>query len=42
MERALEIAKNRSTKNRKAKEQARAEKAKKWMGPRPANCSEDH
>ena len=37
---ALEIAKNETTKDRKAKERARAEKANNWTDPSSANCSE--
>ena len=33
MKTALQIAKNRTTKETKAKEQAQAEKANKWMDP---------
>ena len=42
MKTALQIAKNRTAKYSKAKEHARAQKPNKWMGPRPANCSEDN
>ena len=42
MKTALNIAKNSTAKNSKAKEHARAPKPKKWMDPRPANCSEDN
>ena len=36
------MAKNGAPKIRKAKEQARAEKANKWTDPSSANCSEDN
>ena len=39
---ALQIAKNRDTEDRKANEQAQAEKGNKWMDPISANCSEDN
>ena len=42
MKTALQIAKNRTAKNSKAKEDASAQKPKKWMDPRPANFSEDN
>jgi len=38
---ALQIAMHRTTKDRKEKEQTRAEKAKKLTYPSSANCSED-
>ena len=39
---ALKIAKNAHPEDRKAKVQARAEKANKWTDPSSANCSEDN
>ena len=42
MKTALQIAKNGDPEDRKAKEQARAEKANKWTDPSSANCSEDN
>ena len=42
MKTALQIVKNGDTEDRKAKEQARDEKANKWTGPSSANCSEDN
>ena len=39
---ALQIAKNGTSKDRKAKEQARAEKANQWLDPSSLNCSEDN
>ena len=39
---ALQIAKNGTPKDRKGKEQARAEKANKWTDSSSANCSEDN
>ena len=42
MKTALQTAKNGDTEDRKAKEQARAQKAYKWMDPSSANCSEDN
>ena len=42
MKTALQIAKNGTPKGRKAKEQARAEKANNWTDPSSANCSEDN
>ena len=39
---ALQIAKNGTPKDRKAKEQARAEKANSWTDPSSANCLEDN
>ena len=39
---ALQIAKNGDLEDRKAKEQARAEKANKWTALSSANCSEDN
>ena len=41
MKTALQISKN-MTKNSKGKEHARAQKPKKWMDPRPSDCSEDN
>ena len=38
---ALQTAKNGDTEDRKANEQARAEKDNKWTDPSSANCSED-
>ena len=38
----LQIAKNGDPEDRKAKEQARHEKANKWTDPSSANCSEDN
>ena len=38
----VQIAKNRDPEVRKAKEQARAEKANRWTDPSCANCSEDN
>ena len=42
MKTALQIPKNGDTEDRKAKEQAPAEKANKWTDPSSANCSEDN
>jgi len=42
MKTALQIAKNGDSEDRKAKEQARAEKANKWKDPSSANCSQDN
>ena len=42
MKTALLIVKNGDTEDRKAKEQARAEKANKRTAPTSANCSEDN
>ena len=42
MKTALQIAKNRTAKYTKAKVHARAQKPKKWIDPRPANCSGDN
>ena len=42
MKTALQIPKNGTAKNSKAKEHANAQKPKKWMDPRPANFSEDN
>ncbi len=42
MKTALQIVKNRDPKDRKAKEQARAETANKWLDPSSLNCSEDN
>ena len=42
MKTALDIAKNETPKDRKAKEQARAEKANKWTDSSSANSSEDN
>ena len=42
MKMALQIVKNGDTEDRKAKEQARAEKANKRTAPTSANCSEDN
>ena len=39
---ALQIAKHRTPKDRKAEEQARAEKANNWTDPSSANCSENN
>ena len=39
---ALQIAKNGTSKDRKAKEQALVEKANKWTDQSSANCSEDN
>ncbi len=39
---ALQVAKKGDPEKRKAKEQARAEKANKWTDLRSANCSEDN
>ena len=41
MKTSLEIAKNEIPKDRKAKEQALAEKANKWTDRSSANCSDD-
>ena len=41
MKTALQIAKNGDPEDRKAKEQARAEKANKWTDSSSANCSKD-
>ena len=42
MKTALQIVKNGDTEDKKAKEQARAEKANKWTDSSSANCSEDN
>ena len=42
MKTALQIVKNGDAEDRKAKEQAWAEKANKWTDPSSANCSEDN
>ena len=42
MKTALQIAKNGDPEDRKAKEQALAEKANNWTDPSSANCSEDN
>ena len=39
---ALQIAKNETPKDRKAEEQAVAEKANKWTDSSSPNCSEDN
>ena len=39
---ALRIVKHGDSEDRKAKEEAWAEKANKWMDPNSANCSEDN
>ena len=39
---ALKIAKNADPEDRKAKEQALAEKSNNWTDPSSANCSEDN
>ena len=38
----MQIGKNGDTEDRKAKEQALAEKASKWTDPSSAKCSEDN
>jgi len=42
MKTALQIVKNGDTEDRKAKEQARDEKANKWTDPSSANSPEDN
>ena len=42
MKTALQIAKNGDSEDRKAKEQARAEKTNKWTESSCANCSQDN
>ena len=42
MKTALQIAKNGDTEDRKANDQAWAEKANKWTDPSSANSSEDN